>query len=318
MKRINIDGHPVEVTERDFLFILNDLVDVGHRLAEDLRRGQVTGFPDLKSQIKPLITQNNRQLDALLPEIRDDALHGLIRQFSERMERLAAHDDRFTGILAEFAGLSGHRPAASSQDVLNRLQESLDHNAGPLWLERGDYQAAVEEGVQLNTVIAGLHSQIGERIERLLEMVDDHNASTEDTRIEGDQELPSIAREFERNIPYYEKKLSDARQADNKKSERAALGNLGISYSVLGQHELSVQYHEQALKIARELADVGNQAVHEHCLGRAYLLLGQTGEAIRHLTQARELYQSVGADNLVEDTNRLLEEANHFSPNKKV
>jgi tetratricopeptide (TPR) repeat protein len=60
------------------------------------------------------------------------------------------------------------------------------------------------------------------------------------------------------------------REIGDRQGEGAALGNLGVAYSDLGQAEAAIEYYEQQLVIVREIGDRRGEATDLGNLGLEY------------------------------------------------
>ena len=81
---------------------------------------------------------------------------------------------------------------------------------------------------------------------------------------------------------YFEKALTVAQQAANRRGEGVALGNLGLAHVDLGNVQRAIGYHEQNLAIAREVGDRSGEGAALGNLGIAHTLLGDAWLAIEH------------------------------------
>jgi tetratricopeptide (TPR) repeat protein len=90
-------------------------------------------------------------------------------------------------------------------------------------------------------------------------------------------------------IRWLESALSAARHLEQRQWEGAALGNLGIAYSELGEYRRAIEYHEQQLQIVREIGDRPGESSGLGCLGLAYKDLGEYQRAIECLEQALQI-----------------------------
>ncbi|HKP52495.1 MAG TPA: tetratricopeptide repeat protein [Chloroflexia bacterium] len=100
--------------------------------------------------------------------------------------------------------------------------------------------------------------------------------------------------ETRKAIDYYEQVLEIAREIGDRRGEGAALGNLGIAYSNLGETRKAIQYYEQYLGIVREISDRRGEGISLGNLGIAYSVLGETRKAIDHYEQSLEITREIG------------------------
>jgi tetratricopeptide (TPR) repeat protein len=95
-------------------------------------------------------------------------------------------------------------------------------------------------------------------------------------------------------ITSLEKGLGAAKKIDDKLTESAFLGYLGIAYRVLGRVEKAIKYHERALDIARETGDQRNEGNQLGNIGIAYRALGQVEKAIEYYVQSLAIHREIG------------------------
>ncbi|MHC1754303.1 MAG: tetratricopeptide repeat protein [Methanosarcina sp.] len=79
----------------------------------------------------------------------------------------------------------------------------------------------------------------------------------------------------------------------DKQIHGAVLGNLGLSYSHLGEPRKAIEYYEQALKIAREIGDRRNEGNRLRNLGSAHYILGEIRKAIEYYEQALKISRQI-------------------------
>ena len=94
------------------------------------------------------------------------------------------------------------------------------------------------------------------------------------------------------SIPWLEAALAAARKLKSPGSEGAHLGNLGLTYTSLGEMSRAVKFHEQALEVLREIGDRHGECATLSNLGVAYADLGETRHAVE--LQAEALVVSRG------------------------
>jgi tetratricopeptide (TPR) repeat protein len=95
-------------------------------------------------------------------------------------------------------------------------------------------------------------------------------------------------------IPQFEAALAAARRLGRKSAEGAALGNLGIAYSNLGEVRRAIEFYEQRLKVAREIGDQRGEGSALRGLGLANADLGEVRRAIEYHEQALVIDREIG------------------------
>ena len=99
--------------------------------------------------------------------------------------------------------------------------------------------------------------------------------------------------QVERAIEYYEQALAISQEIGDRCNEGTWLGNLGNAYYVLGQVERAIKYYEQALTISQEIDDRRGEGADLGNLGNAYFALGQVERAIKYYEQALAISQEI-------------------------
>lgn len=98
---------------------------------------------------------------------------------------------------------------------------------------------------------------------------------------------------FREQVLVHSKQLEIACKRNDRWSEGAALGNLGVAYDILGQYERTIDFCQRSLTIAREIGNHQGEGTALSTLGSAYDSLGKYKQAInfcqRSLTIAREI-----------------------------
>ncbi|TVL99933.1 MAG: hypothetical protein CV087_16055 [Candidatus Brocadia sp. WS118] len=97
-----------------------------------------------------------------------------------------------------------------------------------------------------------------------------------------------------RAIEFYEQYLAIAREIDDRHGEGVALGNLGNVYRRLGDARRAIAFYEQHLSIVRELGDHYGEGAALGNLGTVYELLGDTHRAIAFYKQRLAIARVLG------------------------
>jgi len=100
--------------------------------------------------------------------------------------------------------------------------------------------------------------------------------------------------EFREAIEFYEQALAIPREIGDRRGEGAALGNLGLAYSALGEVRKAIEYHEQALAIAREIRDRRGEGADLGNIGNAYSALGEVRKAIEFYEEVLTIFREIG------------------------
>ncbi|MCX6674608.1 MAG: tetratricopeptide repeat protein, partial [Methanothrix sp.] len=100
--------------------------------------------------------------------------------------------------------------------------------------------------------------------------------------------------ETRKAIGYHERALKISRKIGDRWGEGADLGNLGNRYAALGETRKAIDYQEQALAISREIGDKWGEGNHLGNLGLAYAGLGETRKAVKYYEQALAISREIG------------------------
>ncbi len=99
--------------------------------------------------------------------------------------------------------------------------------------------------------------------------------------------------QVEKAIEYYEQVLAISREIGDRQGEGSTLGNLGIAYRALGQVEKAIEYYEQALAISREIGHRQGEGTRLGNLGIAYRALGQVEKARECYEQSISIFEDI-------------------------
>jgi tetratricopeptide (TPR) repeat protein/predicted phosphodiesterase len=100
--------------------------------------------------------------------------------------------------------------------------------------------------------------------------------------------------ETRKAIDYYEQALAVSYKVGGRQSEGANLGNLGSAYYELGEMRKAIDYYEQALVISRDIGDRWGEGTALGDLGNTYSHLGETRKAIDYYEQALVISRDIG------------------------
>ncbi|MEG3851411.1 CHAT domain-containing protein, partial [Microcoleus sp. herbarium13] len=94
-------------------------------------------------------------------------------------------------------------------------------------------------------------------------------------------------------IEYLQQQLAIAREIKYRLGEGAALGNLGVAYSSLGNYAKAIEYLQQRLAIAGEIKDRLGEGNALNNLGVAFLKAGNPTEAEKMLVNGIQVWESM-------------------------
>lgn len=96
----------------------------------------------------------------------------------------------------------------------------------------------------------------------------------------------------------YKRRLQHAQEQNNRHSEAAALGNLGLIASNVGEYDTAREYHRRSLEVDRDIGDRRGEAASLNNLGNLAETMGEYDDAREYhqqsLTIARELSDRSG------------------------
>jgi tetratricopeptide (TPR) repeat protein len=88
--------------------------------------------------------------------------------------------------------------------------------------------------------------------------------------------------------------LTQARNAEGRKTESAFFNNIGSVYDDLGQMEAALDFYQQALAIRREVGDRSGEGATLNNIGAVHRALGQMDTALDFFQQALAIMREVG------------------------
>ena len=122
--------------------------------------------------------------------------------------------------------------------------------------------------------------------------------------------------QYERAIAFYQQSLDIAKEIGDIQGESISLGNLGNAYYSLGQYERAIAFYQQSLDITKEIGDIRGEANAWFNLGLSLEKVDREQDALGAYRNARELYQTMGLDDKVQNCNNAIEDLSQ--PQKPV
>ena len=117
--------------------------------------------------------------------------------------------------------------------------------------------------------------------------------------------------EARKAIDFYEQALIIDREVGNRRGEGSTLGNLGIAYDDLGDARKAIEFHKQSLIISNEMGDRHGTAPSLNNLGLAYSNLGEQQKAIEFYEQSLVIFRE--KKDLGGEANALMNIGNSYS-----
>lgn len=102
----------------------------------------------------------------------------------------------------------------------------------------------------------------------------------------GDMGLLLVDHDPHRSITLFIEQLKIARQLQDRRSEAAAIGNLGKAFALSGRYAVAKELFDQHLQIAREIGDVRSQLIALTNLGAALSTLGPSDRGLQAFDEA--------------------------------
>jgi tetratricopeptide (TPR) repeat protein len=122
--------------------------------------------------------------------------------------------------------------------------------------------------------------------------------------------------QYERAIAFHQQSLDIAKEIGDIQGESISLGNLGNAYYSLGQYERAIAFYQQSLDITKEIGDIRGEANAWFNLGLSLEKVDREQDALGAYRNARELYQTMGLDDKVQNCNNAIEDLSQ--PQKPV
>ncbi|MEK6324979.1 MAG: tetratricopeptide repeat protein [Acidobacteriota bacterium] len=95
-------------------------------------------------------------------------------------------------------------------------------------------------------------------------------------------------------IEKYEEAVLLFRSIGDRRHESAALYNVGLAYSALGEQQKAIESYNQALTIVKAMGDRDNEATTLHNIGLVYDSLGEKQKALDYYNQALRIRRALG------------------------
>ncbi|QSV60968.1 MAG: tetratricopeptide repeat protein [Dolichospermum sp. LBC05a] len=122
--------------------------------------------------------------------------------------------------------------------------------------------------------------------------------------------------QYERAIAFYQQSLDIKKEIGDIQGESISLNNLGNAYYSLGQYERAIAFYQQSLDITKEIGDIRGEANAWFNLGLSLEKVDREQDALGAYRNARELYQTMGLDDKVQNCNNAIEDLSQ--PQKPV
>lgn len=206
-----------------------------------------------------------------------------------------------------------------------RLLDKLDphgvanirHCLGILMLDRGDYEAALQQYHLSLKIVEELDIQgeVGRLLHEIAmthqlrgkfdEAIQHYQRSLKIKEKLGDRagaigslhNLGAIYQErgdYEAALQQYERSLKAAEELDDREAWARSSGQIGILYRVRGQYEAAIQQYNRALKVFEGLNDYGGVANLLHEIGNIHNLRGDSERAINLYQQSLKIKEALG------------------------
>jgi tetratricopeptide (TPR) repeat protein len=99
---------------------------------------------------------------------------------------------------------------------------------------------------------------------------------------------------FKKAIEYHEKSLEIDKSIGDQAGESACYTNLGIAYDGLGDFKKAIEFNEKSLEIAKAIEDKAGESKCYTNLGNAYQSLGDFKKAIEYHEKSLEIDKAIG------------------------
>ncbi|MGB5770645.1 MAG: tetratricopeptide repeat protein [Crocosphaera sp.] len=178
-----------------------------------------------------------------------------------------------------------------SREIGDRNGEASSYNnLGLAYYSLGEYQQAIQYYQQSLAITTEIGAAEGTRSARNGEASSYNNLGN----------AYSSLGEYQQAIQYHQQSLAIKTEIGDRKGEASSYGNLGNVYSSLGQYQQAIQYHQQSLAITTEIGDRQGEGNTWFNLGLSFTNLQRNDEAREAFDNARQLYQDMGLNQMVE------------------
>ena len=169
MIRLSIAGQVVELTEPDFLTLLDNIAGGYHTLARGYNFYHVNGFAHWKNDAPPTLEMVGWEtpMETVETHIDDKQLRDAFHSLREHLQELISIDEQIIEWLAGYLGLS------SSQGELNRRRmdrrlHKISGRQGPIWAMQPEYQVFADRSKEHFLAFEEAKERMERRLEQLL------------------------------------------------------------------------------------------------------------------------------------------------------
>lgn len=174
MRQLSVDGKVFEVSENDYLNMIDRLAKGYCVLAEAYHNIHGSGFADWKDTFQMPDVGQNELNTSIVNQIDDDELFKSIHSLKEKMLEMEELDGYIVEWLGRFVGLSSVHDKQDKARLGRRLDKIIfsgtnNRPQGPVWAMQPEYQQLIVKSKEILTAIGNIQRRIEERIQKLLE-----------------------------------------------------------------------------------------------------------------------------------------------------
>jgi len=176
MRHVSFGGQTIEMSERDFLALVEGSVDAVREFARYLCRRHTLGLADVAGQSTFIIQRGLEELRALVSQIDDEALRGLVESFYAEARGMVELDDRVLAEVARYVGLPPPQDRGDREELQRRLQKYDE--VGSVWTSEPQFQQLAHETQRAFGAIDRIRRRIDARLAHLRAAISSQAAET--------------------------------------------------------------------------------------------------------------------------------------------
>jgi len=174
MRQLSVGGKVFEVSEDDYLHMLDRMAKGYWGLAESYHNIHESGFADWKGTFQWTDVGQNELNTSIANQIDDDELFRSFNSLKEKLLEMEELDEHIVEWLGRFVGLSSVHDKQDKARLGRRLKKIIvsgpnNRPQGPVWAMQPEYQQLIVKSKEILAAIGNIQSRIEERIQKLLE-----------------------------------------------------------------------------------------------------------------------------------------------------
>jgi len=173
MRKLFLRGRVVEISEHDFVQLVDHLARGYCELVKHCHHYHISGFADWRGTLwKTSQVEGQKLGKEFEAQIDDEALREAFHLLRECVQEMIKVDGQIVQWLTTFVGLSSLRDEQDKRLLDRRLYKIVrggtEGPVGPIWAKERGYQALVERSAEVMRAASVLYRRIDQRLQQLL------------------------------------------------------------------------------------------------------------------------------------------------------